>query len=59
MEALIIDPSALRRAYRDTTLTLSDTIVHRMNVDGNTAHRIMLHLPRGFGNWGRSGDATM
>ncbi len=37
MEALIIDPGALRRAYRDTTLTLSDTVVHRRNIDGNTA----------------------
>ena len=37
MEALIVYPGALRRAYRDTTLMLSDTIAHRMNVDGNTA----------------------
>ena len=37
MDALFIDPRALRRAYRDTTLKLSDTAVHRRNVDGNTA----------------------
>ena len=37
MDALFIDPRALRRAYRDTTLKLSDTVVHRRNVDGNTA----------------------
>ncbi len=37
MEALIIDPGALRQAYCDTTLTLSDTVVHPRNVNGNTA----------------------
>lgn len=30
-------PGALRRAYRDMTLTLSDTVVYRKNVYANTA----------------------
>lgn len=37
MEMPIVDPGALRRVYRDGTLTLSDTVAHRRNVDGSTA----------------------
>jgi len=37
MEMPIIDPSALRRAYRNRTLTLSDTVAHRRNINGSTA----------------------
>jgi hypothetical protein len=59
MEALTIDPGALRRAYRDITLTLSDTVVHRRNVDGSAAVEICCHLPRRLGNRGTSGDATV
>ena len=36
MEALIIDPGALRRAYRDINLMFLDTVVYQKNVDGNT-----------------------
>ncbi len=37
METPTVNPGALRRAYRDRTLTLSDTVAHRRNVDGSTA----------------------
>jgi len=29
MEALTIEPGALRRAYRDQTMTLSNVVLHR------------------------------
>jgi len=37
VEGLIIHADALRRVHRDSANTLSNTVVHRRNVDGNTA----------------------
>lgn len=37
METPIVDPSTLRRAYRNRALALSDTVAHRRNIEGSTA----------------------
>jgi len=37
MEALILDPGALRKAYRDSITTLHNNVVYRKNVDESMA----------------------
>jgi hypothetical protein len=59
MEGIVLDVSALRKAYRDSITQLSNSAVHRKNVDHGMFAGECYICMRGLADWGGGGDASM